>query len=315
HLYHFVTNSMFLRKKCRYGSRKLQFLLLFLMLGFLLLMVTTLNPPPSNQSKEGTFQPVEFNPRERYQMDFVETQEMLETQEESQQYYPLDGLSPFISLREDELIMAVVSPTGKRNHSKARKGYRVVKQQSRRPEGKAEGGPESHPLPLPLQDGQGAAAGERPLGLETHGFNEVLSERIALRRDLPEVRHPLCLQQKYDSSLPTASIIICFHDEAWSTLLRTVHSIMDTAPKAFLKDIILVDDLSQQGPLKSALSEYISKLDGVKLIRSNKRLGVIRGRMLGAARATGDVLIFMDSHCECQKGWLEPLLARLSSNR
>uniref|UniRef100_H0YY39 Polypeptide N-acetylgalactosaminyltransferase n=3 Tax=Taeniopygia guttata TaxID=59729 RepID=H0YY39_TAEGU len=307
--------SMFLRKKCRYGSRKLQFLLLFLMLGFLLLMVTTLNPPPSNQSKEGTFQPVEFNPREGYQMDFVETQEMLETQEESQQYYPLDGLSPFISLREDELIMAVVSPTGKRNHSKARKGYRVVKQQSRRPEGKAEGGPESRPLPLPLQDGQAAAAGERPLGLEAHGFNALLSERIALRRDLPEVRHPLCLQQKYDSSLPTASVIICFHDEAWSTLLRTVHSIMDTAPKAFLKDIILVDDLSQQGSLKSALSEYISKLDGVKLIRSNKRLGVIRGRMLGAARATGDVLIFMDSHCECQKGWLEPLLARLSSSR
>ncbi|NWZ06970.1 GLT15 acetylgalactosaminyltransferase, partial [Agelaius phoeniceus] len=306
---------MFLRKKCRYGSRKLQFLLLFLMLGFLLLMVTTLNPPPSNQSKEGTFQPVEFNPREGYQLDFVETQEMLETQEESQQYYPLDGLSPFISLREDELIMAVVSPTGKRNHSRARKGYRVVKQQGRRPEGKAEGGPESQPLSLPLQDGQGAAAGERPLGLETHGFNEVLSERIALRRDLPEVRHPLCLQQKYDSSLPTASVIICFHDEAWSTLLRTVHSIMDTAPKALLKDIILVDDLSQQGPLKSALSEYISKLDGVKLIRSNKRLGVIRGRMLGAARATGDVLIFMDSHCECQKGWLEPLLARLSSSR
>ncbi|NXB19116.1 GLT15 acetylgalactosaminyltransferase, partial [Rhagologus leucostigma] len=132
---------------------------------------------------------------------------------------------------------------------------------------------------------------------------------------LPHLVPRRCLQQKYDSSLPTASVIICFHDEAWSTLLRTVHSVMDTAPKAFLKDIILVDDLSQQGPLKSALSEYISKLDGVKLIRSNKRLGVIRGRMLGAARAAGDVLIFMDSHCECQKGWLEPLLARLSSNR
>ncbi|XP_040405689.1 polypeptide N-acetylgalactosaminyltransferase 15 isoform X1 [Cygnus olor] len=306
--------SMFLRKKCRYGSRKLQFLLLLLMLGFLLLMVTTLNPPPSNQSKDGTFQPVEFNPREGYQMDFAEPQEMLDTQEESQQYYPLDGLSPFISLREDELIAAVVSPAGRRNHSKARKGYRVVKQQSRRPEAK-EGDPESQLVPLPLQDGQGAAVGQRPLGLETHGFNEALSERLSLRRELPEVRHPLCLQQEYDSSLPTASVIICFHDEAWSTLLRTVHSIMDTAPKASLKDIILVDDLSQQGPLKSALSEYISKLDGVKLIRSNKRLGVIRGRMLGAARATGDVLVFMDSHCECQKGWLEPLLARLSSNR
>nr|XP_009674699.1 PREDICTED: polypeptide N-acetylgalactosaminyltransferase 15 isoform X1 [Struthio camelus australis] len=310
---------MFLRKKCRYGSRKLQFLSLLLMLGFLLLMVTTLNPPPSHQSKEGTFQPVEFNPREGYQVDFAETQEMLETQEESQQYYPLDGLSPFISLREDELIAAIVSPAAKRNHSKARKGYRMVRQQSKRLEAqakvKAEGDPESQLIALPLRDGKGADAGERLLGLETHGFNEALSERLSLRRELPEVRHPLCLQQEYDSSLPTASVIICFHDEAWSTLLRTVHSIMDTAPKACLKDIILVDDLSQQGPLKSALSEYISKLDRVKLIRSNKRLGVIRGRMLGAARATGDVLVFMDSHCECQKGWLEPLLARLSSNR
>lgn len=183
---------MFLRKKCRYGSRKLQFLLLLLMLGFLLLMVTTLNPPPSNQSKEGTFQPVEFNPREGYQVDFAETQEMLDTQEESQQYYPLDGLSPFISLREDELIAAVVSPTGRRNHSKARKGYRVVRQQSRRPEARAEGDPPSPQLPArPLQPGEGAAAGQRPLGLETHGFNEALSERISLRRDLPEVRHPL----------------------------------------------------------------------------------------------------------------------------
>ncbi|XP_051467181.1 polypeptide N-acetylgalactosaminyltransferase 15 isoform X3 [Apus apus] len=303
--------SMFLRKRCRYGSRKLQFLLLLLMLGFLLLMVTMLNPPPSNPSKDGTFEPVEFNPRDGDQMDSAETQELLETQEESQQYYPLDGLPPFISLREDELIAAVASPAGKRNHSKARRGYRLLRQPSRRPQPRAEGDP--RPLSLPPQAGEGAAAGER--GLETHGFNQALSERLSLRRELPEVRHPLCLQQEYDSSLPTASIIICFHDEAWSTLLRTVHSIIDTAPKASLKDIILVDDLSQQGPLKSALSEYISKLDGVKLIRSNKRLGVIRGRMLGAARATGDVLIFMDSHCECQKGWLEPLLARLSSNR
>ncbi|KAI2528486.1 polypeptide N-acetylgalactosaminyltransferase 15, partial [Homo sapiens] len=64
---------------------------------------------------------------------------------------------------------------------------------------------------------------------------------------LPEVRHPLCLQQHPQDSLPTASVILCFHDEAWSTLLRTVHSILDTVPRAFLKEIILVDDLSQQG--------------------------------------------------------------------
>lgn len=32
----------------------------------------------------------------------------------------------------------------------------------------------------------------------------------------------------------------------------------------------------------------------------------------GDARATGDVLVFMDAHCECQPGWLEALLAKAS---
>ncbi|XP_019391095.1 PREDICTED: polypeptide N-acetylgalactosaminyltransferase 15 isoform X1 [Crocodylus porosus] len=306
---------MFLRKRCRYGSRKLQFLLLLLMLGFLLLMVTMLNPPPRDLNKEGTSQPVKFTLREGYQLDFAETQEMLETQEERQQYYPMEGLSPFISLREDELLVAIVAPTIKRNHSRTRKGYRMVKQHSKRHEERIEVKLKEDPESLPLQDGDWDDGGEQLLGLEIHGFNEALSEQISLRRELPEVRHPLCLQQEHGPNLPTASVIICFHDEAWSTLLRTVHSVKDTAPQASLKEIILVDDLSQRGHLKSALSEYISKLDGVKLIRSNKRLGVIQGRMLGAARATGDVLIFMDSHCECHKGWLEPLLARLASDR
>ncbi|XP_074840616.1 polypeptide N-acetylgalactosaminyltransferase 15 isoform X2 [Carettochelys insculpta] len=312
---------MFLRKRCRYGSRKIQFLLLLLMLGFLLLMVTILNPPSQDLNKEGAPQLLKLSPREGNQLDFLETQEMLETQEASRQYYPMEGLSHVISLQEDELLVAVVSPTARRNHSKTRKGYRMVKQKSKRKKEKTDvklgGKKESQPTSFPLQQAEETDGREQfaIFGLETHGFNEALSERISLHRELPEVRHPLCLQQDYDHNLPTASVIICFHDEAWSTLLRTVHSVMDTAPKASLKEIILVDDLSQQGHLKSALSEYISKLDGVKLIRSNKRLGVIRGRMLGAARATGDVLVFMDSHCECHTGWLEPLLSRLATDR
>lgn len=63
----------------------------------------------------------------------------------------------------------------------------------------------------------------------------------------PACRPCRCLQQHPEDGLPTASVILCFHDEAWSTLLRTVHSILDTAPRAFLKEVILVDDLSQQG--------------------------------------------------------------------
>lgn len=56
-----------------------------------------------------------------------------------------------------------------------------------------------------------------------------------------------CLGGQYSESLPSASVVICFHDEAWSTLLRTVHSVLDTAPKLHLQEVLLVDDLSQHG--------------------------------------------------------------------
>ncbi|KAM9383910.1 polypeptide N-acetylgalactosaminyltransferase 15-like isoform 2-T2 [Pholidichthys leucotaenia] len=150
---------------------------------------------------------------------------------------------------------------------------------------------------------------------QTYGFDEMISETISLHRRLPEARHPGCLDVQYSEILPLASVIICFHDEAWSTLLRTVHSVLDTVPKQYLQEVILVDDLSQKAHLKTALSEYVSHLDGARLVRSTRRIGVGGCRTLGASRAVGEVVVFMDSHCECQDGWLEPLLERITQDR
>ena len=55
-------------------------------------------------------------------------------------------------------------------------------------------------------------------------------------------------------------------------------------------------------------------LPKVKLIRAPKRIGLTQARLLGADNAKGDVLVFLDSHCEASNGWLEPMLARLKSN-
>ncbi|RMC15736.1 hypothetical protein DUI87_07939 [Hirundo rustica rustica] len=149
--------------------------------------------------------------------------------------------------------------------------------------------------------------------IRRHQINIYLSDRISLHRRLPERWHPLCREKKYDYySLPKTSVVIAFYNEAWSTLLRTVHSVLETSPDILLEEIILVDDYSDKEHLKETLENYVAGLRKVRLIRANKREGLVRARLLGASVAKGDILTFLDCHCECHEGWLEPLLARIA---
>uniref|UniRef100_A0A452QT42 Polypeptide N-acetylgalactosaminyltransferase n=1 Tax=Ursus americanus TaxID=9643 RepID=A0A452QT42_URSAM len=145
-----------------------------------------------------------------------------------------------------------------------------------------------------------------------HQINIYLSDRISLHRRLPERWNPLCKEKKYDyNNLPTTSVIIAFYNEAWSTLLRTVYSVLETSPDILLEEVILVDDYSDREHLKERLASELSGLPKVRLIRANRREGLVRARLLGASAAKGEVLTFLDCHCECHEGWLEPLLQRI----
>jgi len=51
------------------------------------------------------------------------------------------------------------------------------------------------------------------------------------------------------------------------------------------------------------------------MLKAAEREGLIRGRVIGARQAVGDILVFLDSHCEVNHHWLQPLVQRIKSNR
>ncbi|XP_054985611.1 polypeptide N-acetylgalactosaminyltransferase 6 [Sorex araneus] len=158
---------------------------------------------------------------------------------------------------------------------------------------------------------------EKDKGYKKHCFNAFASDRISLHRALgPDTRPPECVKQKFRRCppLPTTSVIIVFHNEAWSTLLRTVYSVLHTAPASLLREVILVDDASTEEYLKEPLEQYVKPLKVVRVLRQEERKGLITARLLGASVAQAEVLTFLDAHCECFHGWLEPLLARIAED-
>jgi polypeptide N-acetylgalactosaminyltransferase len=170
-------------------------------------------------------------------------------------------------------------------------------------------------------------------GFQKNAFNAYISDLISIHRSLPDVRDPGCRKIEHKALVATASIVMCFHNEAWSVLLRSVHSILDRTPPNLLKEIILVDDFSDMGKkdfflclrkkeffwfldhLKQPLDDYAKALGKVIVVRQKKREGLIRSRLAGAAIVQGDVIVFLDSHIEATEGWLEPLIDPISQNR
>ncbi|CAD5219201.1 unnamed protein product [Bursaphelenchus xylophilus] len=146
-------------------------------------------------------------------------------------------------------------------------------------------------------------------------MNVVASDKMSLDRSIPDMRHPDCKLITYPKDLPKASVVIIFTDEAWTPLLRTVHSVVNRSPPEFLQEVVLIDDFSQRAELKDKLAEYIKRFGGlVRLVRKTVRQGLIRAKIVGAKEAKGQVVVFLDSHCEANEGWLEPILQRIKDN-
>lgn len=124
------------------------------------------------------------------------------------------------------------------------------------------------------------------LSFAEYQINIVASDRVAPNRSLPDLRDSRCVNKMYPKLLPIASVIMVIHNEAWSVLERAVLSVINRSPDNLLAELILVDDFSDKQHLKEPLEIYIADVSNkIKLIRTERREGLIRARVIGAEKA------------------------------
>ncbi|XP_061916637.1 polypeptide N-acetylgalactosaminyltransferase 17-like isoform X2 [Entelurus aequoreus] len=150
-----------------------------------------------------------------------------------------------------------------------------------------------------------------------YGYNVYLSDKISLDRTITGFGPSRCKELTYPTNLPQMALIFIFVNEALSVILRSVHSAINHTPPHLLKEIILVDDHSDDEQLKEPLEEYMKKRYGglVKIVRNQRREGLIRARLEGWKVATAEVTGFFDAHMEFTPYWAQPVLARIKEDR
>ena len=108
------------------------------------------------------------------------------------------------------------------------------------------------------------------------------------------------------SSPPLAwkiSIIVVAHNSG-DLLRECITSICRTRPRS---EIILVDNASIDGAVDRVQAEFPS----VRAVRCDQNLGFGAGNNLGAARAEGEYLVFLNPDTTVSAGWLEALIEPL----
>lgn len=82
------------------------------------------------------------------------------------------------------------------------------------------------------------------------------------------------------------SVIIIYHNEAWSALARTVWSVINRTPRELLAEIILVDDFSDKTDMHDFLNNHFEmvRLPIVEW-RTDRRIGLVGARLMGAKKA------------------------------
>uniref|UniRef100_A0A3Q2PA56 Polypeptide N-acetylgalactosaminyltransferase n=1 Tax=Fundulus heteroclitus TaxID=8078 RepID=A0A3Q2PA56_FUNHE len=118
-----------------------------------------------------------------------------------------------------------------------------------------------------------------------HAFNLQESDRLGSERAIRDTRHYRGEAKKRDVFL------IC----ACSAPRITCHLLCSPPP---------AEDC-----------QLLSQIPKVRCLRNSRREGLIRSRVRGANTASATVLTFLDSHCEVNTDWLQPMIQRVKEVR
>jgi GT2 family glycosyltransferase len=106
-------------------------------------------------------------------------------------------------------------------------------------------------------------------------------------------------------TLDTLSVVIISRNEG-DELRATIDDLARTLPKR-RSDVIVVDDGSTDGSTR-----FLKSYPWVRLLHTDG-IGVANARNVGAAEATGDVILFCDAHMRVPARWRRALLEPLES--
>eukprot|EP01055_Gregarina_sp_Pseudo9_P003182 Gregarina_sp_Pseudo_9__3181@NODE_336_length_3123_cov_19_521401_g316_i0_p1_GENE_NODE_336_length_3123_cov_19_521401_g316_i0NODE_336_length_3123_cov_19_521401_g316_i0_p1_ORF_typecomplete_len675_score202_21Glyco_tranf_2_3/PF13641_6/1_4e16Glycos_transf_2/PF00535_26/2_4e14Glyco_transf_7C/PF02709_14/1_5e10Ricin_B_lectin/PF00652_22/5e03Ricin_B_lectin/PF00652_22/7e05Ricin_B_lectin/PF00652_22/39GlcNAc/PF11397_8/8_3e05Glyco_tranf_2_2/PF10111_9/0_00012PepSY_TM_like_2/PF16357_5/0_023_NODE_336_length_3123_cov len=179
--------------------------------------------------------------------------------------------------------------------------------------------PEGRPSWTPLKPAFRMTKEQKREAHRGYCFNTRVAASLELDRIVPDYNSQRCLNVKYeDKNLPESDVIIVFHNEDLSVLLRSIHSILNRSPPQLLRSVILVNDDSNSTThpwLFDELPKSLEFLPKTRLIHLTRRRGLMMARMEGTKLAAAEIAVYLDSHIECTKRWLEPILWEIARDR
>jgi glycosyltransferase involved in cell wall biosynthesis len=145
-------------------------------------------------------------------------------------------------------------------------------------------------------------------------FDTTLLKNYRPNKNIRHYFQPVCALYRFDESrLPTVSVIMTLRNEQPGMVSLTVHAILARTPTSLLAEVIIVDDSNEKNDTE--LQELQAVSDKVVVLPTSQREGCARSRLIGARKASGTVLMFVDSHVEMLSStWYQHLVLPIVDN-